>query len=88
MTTRGDAYALASAIYAGPDGPTVDIDTLADSVYHTLAYSPLGCDEGKADLYAQLTERLKADTPFQDAVDIIQMAMDSTLLYLPGSLNP
>lgn len=87
MTTRGDAYALASAIYAGTDGPVVDIDDVADRVYRTLEKSPLGTDDGKADLYAQLAERLTADTKFQDAVDIIQMAMDSTLQHLPGSLH-
>lgn len=87
MTKRGDAYALASAIYAGTDGPIVDIDDVADRVYRALDGTPLGCDDGKADLYAQLAERLTADTPFQSAVDIIQAAMDSTLQHLPGSLH-
>lgn len=78
---------MASAIYAGTDGPIVDIDDLADRVYRTLDKSPIGCDDGKADLYAQLAERLTADTTFQSAVDIIQMAMDETLAHLPGSLH-
>lgn len=87
MTTRGDAYVLASAIYAGTDGPIVDIDDVADRVYRTLDKSPLGSDDAKADLYAQLAEQLTATTSFQSAVDIIQAAMDNTLQYLPGGLH-
>lgn len=87
MTTRGDAYALALAIYAGTDGPVVDIDDLADRVYRTLDRTPLGCDDAKADLYAQLAERLTAETTFQSAVDIIQMAMNETLAAIPGGLH-
>jgi hypothetical protein len=65
----------------------VDIDDVADRVYRTLDRTPLGCDDGKADLYAQLAETLTASTSFQSAVDIIQAAMDSTLQHLPGSLH-
>jgi hypothetical protein len=65
----------------------VDIDDVADRVYRTLDRTPLGCDDGKADLYAQLAEKLTASTSFQSAVDIIQAAMDSTLQHLPGSLH-
>jgi hypothetical protein len=41
-------------------------------------------DEFQADLYAQLIEhaeagRLTDDTPFKDAVDIIETCMDSTM---------
>lgn len=88
MSTLGDAYALASAIYAGTIGrPVVDIEELEQRVYSTLDGTVFGTDEAKADLYAQLAEKLTADTTFQSAVDIIQAAMDSTLQYLPGSLK-
>ena len=84
MSNKGNAYALASAIYAGARGPVVDIDDLSDRIYRTLDKSPFGSDEAKADLYAQLAERLTADTSFERAVNIIEAAMDSTLEALNG----
>ena len=88
MTTRGTAYALATAIYAGTKGQAiVDIEELEHRVYRTVDGTAFGADEARADLYAQLAEKLTADTSFQSAVDIIQAAMDSTLQHLPGSLQ-
>ena len=79
---KGNAYALASAIYAGTRGPLVDIDDLADRVYRTLAGTPWGYDELKADLYARLVEGLTADTTFERAVNVIEAAMDQSLYDL------
>lgn len=84
MSNKGNAYALAAAIYADARGPVVDIDDLSDRIYRTLDKSPFGSDEAKADLYAQLAERLTADTSFERAVNIIEAAMDSTLEALNG----
>lgn len=79
MSNKGNAYALATAIYAGTSGsPVVDIDDLADRVYRTIDKSGFGSEEAKADLYAQLAERLTCDTTFERAVNIIEAAMDST----------
>lgn len=81
MSNKGNAYALASAIYAGTIGPVVDIDDLVDRVYRTIDKSPFGADDAKADLYAQLAESLTADTTFERAVNIIEAAMDRTEFY-------
>lgn len=81
MSNKGDAYAIATAIYAGTKNePIVDIDVLTDRLYTTLSGGFLGSasDEYKADLYAQLAERLHADTPFEKAVDIIESALQKT----------
>lgn len=84
MSNKGNAYALASAIYADTRGPVVDIDDLSDRIYRTLDRTPFGTDEAKADLYAQLAERLTANTSFERAVNIIEAAMDSTQEALNG----
>lgn len=84
MSNKGNAYALASAIYADTRGPVVDIDDLSDRIYRTLDQTPFGTDEAKADLYAQLAERLTANTSFERAVNIIEAAMDSTQEALNG----
>lgn len=85
MSNKGNAYALASAIYAGTAGAAVvDVDDLSDRIYRTLDKSPYGSDDAKADLYAQLAEQLTADTSFERAVNIIEAAMDSTEAALHG----
>lgn len=84
MSNKGNAYALASAIYADTRGPVVDIDDLSDRIYRTLDRTAFGTDEAKADLYAQLAERLTANTSFERAVNIIEAAMDSTQEALNG----
>lgn len=78
MSNKGNAYAVASAIYADTRGPVVDIDDLSDRLYRTIDATPFGSDDAKADLYAQLAERLTADTTFERAVNIIEAAMDNT----------
>lgn len=84
MSNKGNAYALAMAIYAGTDTATVDVDALSDRVYRTVDKSQFGSDEAKADLYAQLAEKLTAGTSFERAVNIIEAAMDSTQEALNG----
>lgn len=84
MSNKGTAYALATAIYADTRGPVVDIDDLSDRVYRTLDRTPLGSDDAKADLYAQLAEQLTADTTFERAVNIIEAAIDSTMAAVGG----
>lgn len=79
---------VASAIYAGTKSqPIVDIDDLCDRLQRAIDKTVFGCDEGRADLYAQLAERLGADTPFNVACDTIEAAMNSTAMYLPGGLH-
>jgi len=88
MSNRGHALVVATAIYAGTkDQQIVDIDDLCDKLQHAINKSVFGCDEGKADLYAQLAERLTADTKFSVACDTVEAAMNSTALYLPGGLH-
>lgn len=83
MSNKGTAYALASAIYAGTyNQAIVDVDDLSDRVYKTLDRSPFGSDEVKADLYAQLAEKLTATTTFERAVNIIEAALDETENYI------
>lgn len=85
MSNKGNAYALALAIYADTlHQPIVDIDDLSDRVYRTIDKSPLGSDEAKADIYAQLAEQLTAHTSFERAVNVIEAAMDSTQAALGG----
>lgn len=84
MSNKGNAYALATAIYADTRGPVVDIDDLSDRVYRTVDRSSFGSDDAKADLYAQLAEKLTADTSFERAVNIIEAAMDSTQAAMEG----
>ena len=70
---------MAMAIYTGNRGPTVDTEDTADKVYRALSTSTLCApDEAKADVYAQLAEQRTADTTFERAVNIIEVALDST----------
>lgn len=79
MSQRGNAYAIATAIYAGTKNvPIVDIDDLCDRVYRTVNTTPFHSDEAKADLYAQLAEGLTAGTTFERAVNVIEAALEST----------
>lgn len=83
MNSKGTAYALASAIYAGTcDAAVVDTDMVAARIYDTLDGTPLGTDEFKADLYAQLAEKLTARTSFERAVNIIEAAINDTTAHL------
>lgn len=80
VTTKGDAYAIATAIYAGTRGQeTVDIEELSERLYRAVEYSGFYTDEAKADLYAQLEESLRHDTPFDIVVDVITVCMERTI---------
>lgn len=81
MSNKGNAYAVASAIYADTRGPVVDIDDISDRLYRTIDATPCGSDDAKADLYATLAERLTADTSFERAVNIIEAAMDNAEVH-------
>ena len=68
---------ILSAIYPLrlDDDPTPLTDERrADLLYDTVG-TLLFTDDQKADLYARLTEQLKADTPSADALKIIQRAI-------------
>jgi hypothetical protein len=77
-STVGDAYVLATAIYAGTDGPLVDTELVGERLYDAVDACGFGSEDHKADLYAQLAERLTATTRFNDAVDIVALAMTRT----------
>ena len=64
----GNAYAVALAV-VGKD---------EEAVYHAVEVVEFGSDERKADLYAQLAEKITATTPFEEVVSITEAAMDNT----------
>ena len=68
---------ILSAIYPLRLGD--DIPPLADGLREEILYDTVGTllftDEQKADLYARLAEKLKADTPREEALKIIQRAI-------------
>jgi hypothetical protein len=76
MSNKGNAYALATVLYARDTKLT--IEELSDNIYHVVDVLEFGEDERKADLYAQLEENLTASLPFSQAVEIIEAAMDNT----------
>jgi hypothetical protein len=72
MSNKGNAYALATVLYAR------DTKLTSENIYHAVDVLEFGEDERKADLYAQLEENLTASLPFSQAVDVIEAAMDNT----------
>lgn len=76
MSNLGNAYALASALYARDT--SLPLGDIADQLYHAVDVLNFGQDERKAHLYAQLAERLTPDTLFADAVLTVERAMDNT----------
>lgn len=64
----GNAYAVALAV-VGKD---------EEAVYHAVEVVEFGSDERKADLYAQLAEKITVSTPFEEVVSITEAAMDNT----------
>lgn len=83
MSNRGIAYVLATAIYAGNKDKQIDVDAVSDRIYHTLNRSEVFTyEEAKADLYAQLAEKLTPTTPFKEAVEIIETAVHQTYIAL------
>lgn len=76
MSNLGNAYVLASALYARDR--SLPLEWIADGLYMVVDAMEFGCDERKADLYAQLAEKLEADTGFEEAVSIVETAMNNT----------
>jgi hypothetical protein len=76
MSNKGNAYVVASSLYARDTA--LPMEDLENALYHTIDVLGFGSDERKADLYAQLADTQFADTQFADAVSIIEAAMDST----------
>lgn len=76
MSNRGNALVLATVLYARDK--SAHIDSICDNIYHAIDVLGFGSDERKADLYAQLEDRLTANTGFSIAVEIIEAAMDNT----------
>ena len=82
MSNASKALVVAMAIYAkDPDNEFFPMEDLEAALYHAVEVCGFGHDELKADLYAQLAEKLTADTKFNDAVGIIADAMDATEKY-------
>jgi hypothetical protein len=73
---QGSAIILASALYLRDK--TQPSEDLEDNIYAVVDVIGFGTDEHKADLYAQLAERLTAKTSFHEAVSIIEAAMYNT----------
>jgi hypothetical protein len=76
MSNLGNAYALATALYARDKSKP--IEEIAEHIYDVVDGLDFGSDERKADLYSQLAESLDQTTKFSDAVIITEVAMDST----------
>ena len=76
MSNLGNAYALATALYARDTSKP--LEEICDNLYHCVDGLGFGTDERKADLYAQLAEQLTNGMPFEQAVNIIEKAMSST----------
>jgi hypothetical protein len=82
LNNRGQAYVLAVAIYAG-NRDTVDVEETSDRIYKAININPaFSSDEARADVYAQLAEKLTATTPFAKAVEVIEAALFNTELAL------
>lgn len=81
MSNKGTAYVLATTIYAG-NQEAVDMEDTEYRIYKTMNASPFSSDVVKADVYAQLAEKLTASTPFAEAVDIIEQALDTTQQHM------
>jgi hypothetical protein len=73
---QGSAIILASALYLRDK--TKPIEDLEDNIYAVVDVIGFSTDEHKADLYAQLAERLSEKTSFHEAVSIIEAAMYNT----------
>lgn len=76
MSNLGNAYVIGLALYARDT--SLPLEDIAENLYHAVEVVEFGCDERKADLYAQLVDNLTADTTFENAVEIIEAAMDKT----------
>lgn len=76
MSNKGNAYVLATALYARDK--SLPLEDMADNLYHCVEVLEYGEDERKADLYAQLAESLEDGMTFEHVVSAIEAAMDAT----------
>lgn len=76
MSNKGNAYALAMALYARDKREP--LEDICDNLYHCVNGLGFGEDERKADLYSQLSERLTDGMPFEKVVEVIEVCMDET----------
>ena len=76
-----EAYALEGQLYARDKGQPLEAQ--GADLYELVDALGFGSDERKADLYAQLEEKLTGDTKFADAVTIIADAMFKTHMRYP-----
>lgn len=77
----GEAYALAGQLYARDK--SLPLEKQGVDLYELIDQIGFGSDERKADLYAQLEEKLTGDTKFADAVTITADAMFKTHMRYP-----
>lgn len=75
MSNLGNAYALATALYARDRSEP--LEDICDGIYHCVDVLGFGVDERKADLYARLADRLTDGMPFERAVSVIHASMDA-----------
>jgi len=76
MSNRGNAYVLATALYARDRSKS--FLAICEDVYDAVNVLGFGSDERKADLYAQLVDRLTDNMTFSRVVDTIEAAMNNT----------
>lgn len=81
MSNLGNAYVLASALYARDR--SLPLEEMADNLYHCVEVIEFGIDERKADLYAQLAEVLTDGMGFEQVVALTEAAMDKTNRRFP-----
>lgn len=81
MSNLGNAYVLASALYARDR--SLPLEDMAYNIYHCVEVMEFGIDERKADLYAQLAEQLTESMGFEQVVAIVEAAMDNTNRRFP-----
>lgn len=77
----GDAYVLAGQLYARDK--CLSLAEQGADLYELVDRLGFGSDERKADLYAQLEEKLTGDTKFADAVTVTADAMFKTHMRYP-----
>lgn len=77
----GEAYVIAGQLYARDK--RLSLEEQGVDLYELIDQLGFGSDERKADLYAQLEEKLTGDTKFADAVTIIADAMFKTHMRYP-----
>lgn len=81
MSNLGNAYVLATALYARDR--SLPLEDMATNLYHCVEVIEFGEDERKADLYVQLAEQLTDGMPFEEVVSKIEAAMDNTNRRFP-----